>query len=96
MNHHAAAEFSGVTQALFCGDVCPMRHNLRMVFQTSYDTFPLDTRAWKREWLPRAAREGILLLFDHDPDLFGAVIREDEREEFVVEKALPACETPPS
>lgn len=89
LNHPAACEFSGVTQVLFCGDVCPTRHNLRMVFQTSYDTFPLDTRAWKRAWLPRAAREGILLMFDHDPDIYGATIREDERDEFAVVKSLP-------
>lgn len=89
IQHPAANALSGLTQALFCGDVCPMRHNLRMVFQTSYDTFPLDTRAWKRAWLPRAAREGILLLFDHDPDLFGATIHECAREEFVVNTALP-------
>lgn len=94
LRHPAAGEFAGVTQLLFCGDVCPMQHNLRMVFQTSYDTFPLDTRAWKRAWLPRAAREGILLMFDHDPDAFGAIIREDEREEFAVVKTLP-CVTGP-
>ena len=67
----------------------PMRHSLRMVFQTSYDTFPLDTRRWKREWLPGRAHERGLLLFDHDPDVFGAIIREDPREEFVPEIALP-------
>lgn len=90
INHLCAERFRGVTQALFCGDVCPMHHNLRMVFQTSYDTYPLDTRAWKRAWLPRAANERILLLFDHDPDLYGATIREDSREEFVVAETLPA------
>lgn len=87
--HPQAADFAGVTQLLFAGDVCPMRHNLRMVFQTSYDTFPLDTRAWKRAWLPRIAREHILLMFDHDPEAFGALIREDEREEFAVTRLLP-------
>ena len=69
-------------RAVFAGDVCPTRHHLRMVFQTSYDTFPLDTRAWKRAMLPQLAAERSLLLFDHDPDCFAAVIAEDEREEF--------------
>ena len=76
--------------AVFAGDVCPMRHNLRMVFQTSYDTYPLDTRRWKRAWLPRLAHERGLLLFDHDPDCFGAFILEDAREEFVPEHPLTA------
>lgn len=91
--HPRAAEFAESTALLFAGDVCPTRHNLRMVFQTSYDTFPLDTRAWKRDWLPRIARDRILLLFDHDPDVFGALIRPDEREEFVAERLLPCAES---
>lgn len=98
---HCVAEFTGdievanaaalgeIRLAVFAGDVCPMRHSLRMVFQTSYDTFPLDTRRWKREWLPRLAQERGLLLFDHDPDVFGAIIRADAKEEFAVEASLP-------
>jgi glyoxylase-like metal-dependent hydrolase (beta-lactamase superfamily II) len=70
--------------AVFAGDVCPMRMSLRMVYQTSYDTYPLETRAWKRTWLPKLVRKEGVLLFDHDPDLFGATIQEDPREEFAV------------
>lgn len=73
---------------LFAGDVCPTRHNLRMVFQTSYDTFPLDTRQWKRSTLPDLAADGTLLMFDHDPDLFGATIKAHAKKEFVVDKTL--------
>jgi glyoxylase-like metal-dependent hydrolase (beta-lactamase superfamily II) len=75
-------------RVVFCGDVCPMRHNLRMVFQTSYDTYPLDTRQWKRTWLPELAADGTLLMFDHDPDIFGATIKVHERREFAVGKIL--------
>jgi glyoxylase-like metal-dependent hydrolase (beta-lactamase superfamily II) len=81
--------------AVFAGDVCPTQHHLRMVFQTAYDTFPLDTRAWKRQWLPRLAREQGWLLFDHDPDLYGATLREDPREEFAVVSTLEAEGRPP-
>jgi len=70
--------------ALFAGDNCPTRHHLRMVFQTAYDTYPLKTRAWKREWLPRVANDHSLLLFTHDPDAFGVWIEADDREEFKV------------
>ncbi|HMP91092.1 MAG TPA: MBL fold metallo-hydrolase [Kiritimatiellia bacterium] len=73
---------------IFAGDVCPTRHNFRMVFQTSYDTYPLETRAWKRAWLPEAADDGALIMFDHDPDLFGATIKRHERKEFTVAKLL--------
>ena len=88
--HPGADQVAGASGVLLAGDVCPSQHNLRMVFQTSYDTFPLDTRAWKRNWLPRIATERMLLLFDHDPELAGAFIRPDEREEFAVETALRA------
>ena len=78
-----------ITSALFAGDNCPTQHHLRMVFQTAYDTYPLKTRAWKREWLPRIASDKTLLLFTHDSDTFGAWIKADERKEFVVTEAYP-------
>lgn len=92
--HPDAPAFADIRHMLLAGDVCPSQHNLRMVFQTSYDTFPLDTRAWKQAWLPRIARERMLLLFDHDPAAYGATIRPDPREEFAVERVL-ACEGGP-
>ncbi len=88
LDHPKAPAGAGSRGLLLAGDVCPSQHNLRLVFQTSYDTFPLDTRAWKMNWLPRIAHERLLLLFDHDPELLGATIRPDAREEFVVETAI--------
>jgi glyoxylase-like metal-dependent hydrolase (beta-lactamase superfamily II) len=70
--------------ALFAGDNCPTQHHLRMVFQTAYDTYPLKTRAWKREWLPRIAAEQSMLLLTHDPEAYGIRIAADDRREFVV------------
>ena len=87
----AAEHTTTAPWAVFAGDVCPTRHHLRMVFQTSYDTFPLDTRAWKRTWLPRVDSDGAWLLFDHDPDVFGARIEADPHLEFKVLATLP-CE----
>lgn len=88
LDHANAPAGTGDHGLLLAGDVCPSQHNLRLVFQTSYDTFPLDTRAWKMNWLPRIARERMLLLFDHDPELLGATIRPDPREEYVVDTTL--------
>ncbi len=73
---------------IVAGDVCPTRHNLRLVFQTTYDTHPLDTRQWKHSWLPDIAEEGTLLMFDHDPELFGATIKKHDKREWVVDKCL--------
>lgn len=93
--HPQAGDVEEASGFLFAGDVCPSHLNLRMVFQTSYDTFPLDTRAWKRTWLPRVANERMLLFFDHDPVLAAAFIRPDPREEFAVEKSLPHAHAAP-
>lgn len=88
IRHPSAETFGEVRHLMFTGDVCPTQHHLRMVFQTAYDTYPLDTRRWKREWLPRAARENTAIFFDHDPTAFAAKIQADERKEFVVVNTL--------
>jgi len=72
-----------VPAAMFAGDNCPSRHHLRMVFQTAYDTEPLRTRAWKREWFPRCAEEGIWLLLTHDSSVRGIQIAADPKREYV-------------
>lgn len=82
LNHPAGEDFKPIKSMVFAADVCPTSHHLRLVFQTAYDTFPLETRAWKRRELKVISEQGSLLLFDHDPDLLGATIRSDERREF--------------
>lgn len=88
LQHPAADAFGPCIKAVYAGDVCLTAHHLRLVFQTAYDTFPLDTRAWKQQWLPRIADEGMVLLFGHDPDRFAAHIAADPRQEFVVTQSL--------
>ncbi len=68
-----------VPGAVYAGDVCPTRHHLPLVFQTSYDTFPLQTRAWKHATLPRLAEDGTALLFSHDADTCGALLETGTR-----------------
>lgn len=75
--------------AVFAGDNCPTRHHLRLVFQTAYDTLPLQTHAWKLGWLPRIAREGLALFFSHDPDAAAATLQPDPREEFTPDTLFP-------
>ena len=74
---------------LFAGDVLSIREHLRMVFQTAYDTFPLDTRAWKREWLPQAAAGGWGILLDHSPQEHAIWIQPDPDREYRVVDSLP-------
>lgn len=83
-----------IDHAVYPADACPSAHHLRMVFQTSYDTHPLDTRTWKRKTFPQAAEEGWWILFDHDWETWGAQIAADPRKEFVVRRGLPTLFKP--
>jgi glyoxylase-like metal-dependent hydrolase (beta-lactamase superfamily II) len=86
--HPQADRLPGFRKAVYAADVCPMQHHLRMAYVMSYDNFPLDTRQWKLNWLPKVASSGDLLMFIHDPDCFGATILPDDRREFIVAEVL--------
>lgn len=95
-NHPDADPSERFQRLLYAGDVCTMPHHLRLVYQTAFDSRPLDTRRWKLEWLPRVAADGTVLLFIHDPDLAGATIRPDDKREFVVDRAFPCIGSHPA
>ncbi len=89
-HHPEIGEMGPFGSVIFAGDVCPTRHHLRAVFQTAYDTYPLQTREWKLNHFPAIAADRDLLWFDHDPDVMGAIIAPDPNEEFIAAKTLPA------
>ena len=88
LQHPQAQQFENLNTVACTADLCSTRHHLRLVFQTSYDTFPLQTRQWKQENLRTIADEGILLMFGHDPDYFGARITADSRIEYRITQPL--------
>ena len=56
-----------------------------MVYQTAYDTFPLQTRAWKQESLRDIADTQALLLLCHDPTAAGVRVVADSKREFLAQ-----------
>jgi glyoxylase-like metal-dependent hydrolase (beta-lactamase superfamily II) len=50
-------------------DLVPMRAHVSFPWIMGYDLYPAETLAAKKALLPRAAREGWLCLFYHDPDM---------------------------
>lgn len=80
-------------EVVFTGDVCPSRHHLRLVFQSAYDTYPLDTRGWKASTLQGCAESAIPVLFSHDPDIFGATLILDDRNSPIVNQTWPPAES---
>ncbi len=88
--HPAASSLPRIKELVFAADVCPTRHHLPLVFQTAYDTYPLDTRRWKMHWLAQIALEGMLLAFDHDPDAAAVTLQNDAHGQYQVKDTLPA------
>lgn len=59
---------------LFCADLVPTRGHLRWPYVMAYDNQPLVTLAEKLEILPRAAADGWIVVFGHDPGCDAAVL----------------------
>ena len=91
LDHAETRDRRDVDAVIYAGDVCPTSAHLRTVFQTAYDTYPLDTRAWKRHHFPEVSRAGEMLMFCHDPEVFGATLQPDDRHEWKVATTLPVC-----
>ncbi len=82
---HQALLFQAEGQtAIYLGDLCPTEAHLRQMWCMGYDTFLLDTRRRKAELLGRAADEGWLVLWDHDPHMAAARLARHEKAEFQV------------
>ncbi|HEV3469330.1 MAG TPA: MBL fold metallo-hydrolase [Pyrinomonadaceae bacterium] len=59
-------------------DLVPTRAHLPLAWVMGYDLYPVETLEAKRRLLPRAAREGWLCLFYHDPEAPLARLVEEE------------------
>ena len=88
INHPEANTIGTVESVVYAGDVCPARTHLRLLYETSFDMFPLQTRQWKLDYLPEIARDRSLLCFCHDPKLWAVTITPDEKVEYQVSQSL--------
>lgn len=52
---------------VYLADIIPTVSHLKYPFIMGYDLFPLETLKAKKEIIEEAAREGWLLIFEHDP-----------------------------
>ncbi|MEM7048971.1 MAG: MBL fold metallo-hydrolase [Acidobacteriota bacterium] len=59
----------GEYQALFLADLVPTAAHVPYPWVMGYDLFPVTTIENKQRWLPRAAEEGWLVIFEHDPEV---------------------------
>ena len=69
----------------FWADLVPTAAHLPYAWVMGYDLYPLDTMANKQLWLPRAAEEGWLCVFEHDPETPLARLRQTRPGRFAAE-----------
>ena len=72
-------------RGVFWADLVPTAAHLPYPWVMGYDLYPLDTMANKQRWLPRAADEGWLCVFEHDPEIPLARLREAKPGRFAAE-----------
>jgi glyoxylase-like metal-dependent hydrolase (beta-lactamase superfamily II) len=67
----------GAERAVFWADLVPTTAHVPFPWIMGYDLYPLTTLESKKLWLPRAAEEGWLGIFEHDADQpLGKVVEE--------------------
>ncbi len=69
---------SGGQTLAYPADVVPTVHHLRPFWGMAYDLLPYEALLSKQAFLARAAREGWLLVLDHEPER--SVLRIEQRE----------------
>jgi glyoxylase-like metal-dependent hydrolase (beta-lactamase superfamily II) len=69
----------GGERAVFWADLVPTTAHLPTPWVMSYDLYPVETMENKRLWLPRAAAEGWLCVFEHDAETPLGRLTADER-----------------
>jgi glyoxylase-like metal-dependent hydrolase (beta-lactamase superfamily II) len=69
---------------LYCGDLIPLASHINLPYIMAYDHFPLKTLEEKRQMLGRAADEGWILFFEHDPEIAAARVQRTDSDGFKI------------
>jgi glyoxylase-like metal-dependent hydrolase (beta-lactamase superfamily II) len=82
-HHHLIRIDSGGRTAIFPADLLPMTAHLDLPWIMGYDLYPMDTLAYKREFLREAIAREYVIFFEHDPAVAAGVIREKDGKRYV-------------
>ena len=74
---------SGGKTAVFTADLIPTTAHIRDPWVMGYDLFPMDTLAFKRQFIREAIEREYLIFFEHDPVVAAGYIREKDGRRYV-------------
>ena len=80
--HQSVLVQSGGEAVCFIGDLVPTRHHMHPVYIMAFDLYPRKTFKVRQQVLKRAADEGWLVAWPHDPEQVWAYITIDDRGEY--------------
>jgi glyoxylase-like metal-dependent hydrolase (beta-lactamase superfamily II) len=76
--HHQIVRFeSGARTAVFVADLMPTVAHVELPWIMGYDLYPMDTLAYKRQFLAEAIERQYVIFFEHDPAVVAGIIRDD-------------------
>ena len=73
---------------LYCGDLIPLASHVNLPYIMAYDHQPLHTLEEKKRFLGRAADEGWMLFFEHDPEIVAATVRRTDAAGFAIDEIV--------
>ncbi len=74
---------SGGRTAVFTADLIPTTAHIRDAWIMGYDLFPMDTLAFKKQFIREAIDREYLIFFEHDPLVAAGYIREKDGKRYV-------------
>ena len=73
---------------LYCGDLIPLASHINLPYIMSYDHYPLKTLDEKKRVLGKAADEGWILFFEHDPLLPACRVARSDNGRFEISEEI--------
>ncbi len=83
MHHQVITIESSGRTAVFPADMIPTAAHVDEPWIMGYDLYPMDTLAFKREFVREAIDREYLIFFEHDPKIAAGYIREKDRRKYV-------------
>jgi glyoxylase-like metal-dependent hydrolase (beta-lactamase superfamily II) len=83
MHHQLLTVEDAGRTVVFAADLLPTTAHLDLPWIMGYDLYPMDTLAYKRQFLREAIEREYVIFFEHDPTTIAGVIRERDGKPFV-------------